>query len=404
MTNRHSGNDIIVANTELFKIVNGIKKTVFMLMITALLFGCCGSARKTESGSINMSANEITVAQGFAISHSEEFVKITVKNPWQGASNISYDHYLVPKGLPVPEGIDQSEVIFVPVEKIVCMSTTHAGMISALGEASTIRGISGANLAYSPEIAVMVEKRHIVEVGYEANLNMETLIDISPDIVMMYGIGNEAAGHINKMKETGIKTMFNADYLEEDPLGKAEWIKLFGELYCKRCMADSIFSAAADSYNSLKSFIDSAANHHPLILLGLPFRDTWFVSPGNSFIAKLIADAGGKYLWNDIHSNSSMPLSLESVYIKAVNADYWLNTGTAEHASEIAVLDKRLGTLKSFSSGNLYNNNSRVNKNGGNDFWESGAISPHIILKDIASILHPELFMGYTPYYYRKLE
>ena len=50
---------------------------------------------------------------------------------------------------------------------------------------------------------------------------------------MMYGIGSESAGYVGKIKELGIKVIFNADYLETDPLGKAEWIKLFGALYCK---------------------------------------------------------------------------------------------------------------------------------------------------------------------------
>jgi iron complex transport system substrate-binding protein len=99
-----------------------------------------------------------------------------------------------------------------------------------------------------------------------------------------------------------------------------------------------------------------------------------------------------------------MPYGLESVFVKAVNADYWLNIGTVEKASEISMLDKRLEKLKCFSDGHLYNNNNRVNKNGGNDFWESGAIAPHIILKDIASILHSELFPEYIPHYYRKLD
>jgi iron complex transport system substrate-binding protein len=284
------------------------------------------------------------------------------------------------------------------------MSTTHASMISTLGETASIKGMSGVNLAYSRAIAELVEKREIDEVGYESNLNTEMLIKISPDLIMMYGIGNESVGHINKMKEIGIKTMFNADYLETDPLGKAEWIKLFGELYCKRSIADSIFTAITNDYNSLKNFIHDNITHRPLTLLGLPFKDTWFVSPGNSFISALINDAGGEYLWKETQSNVSMPYSLESVYVKAVNADYWLNIGTVESALEISMLDRRLGNLKCFTNGHLYNNNNRVNRNGGNDFWESGAITPQVILKDIASILHPELFPEYVPYYYKKLK
>ena len=57
---------------------------------------------------------------------------------------------------------------------------------------------------------------------------------------------------LEKLKELGIKVIFNADYLETDPLGKAEWIKLFGALYCKENLADSIFNSEVDEYNESK--------------------------------------------------------------------------------------------------------------------------------------------------------
>ena len=383
--------------------MNTVKKLFFCFIISVVCLSCHTGNRKTVDFDFQLTDNEITIAQGFSIYRSDDFVKVTIKNPWQGASDVSYDHYLIKNGLPIPKGIDSSMVIFVPIETIVCMSTTHASMISALGETNSIKGMSAVNLAYSAVITELVENRQIHEVGYETNLNTEIIIKISPDLIMMYGIGNESLGYINKMKEIGIKTMFNADYLEVDPLGKAEWIKLFGELYDKRNIADSVFISIVNQYDSLKKIINNNIKHRPLVLLGLPFRDTWFVSPGNSFISAMIHDAGGEYLWKDTYSNVSMPYGLESVFVKAVNADYWLNIGTVESASEIIMLDRRLGSLKSFVNGRLYNNNNRVIKNGGNDFWESGSLAPQVILKDIASILHPELFPEYIPYYYRKL-
>ena len=380
-----------------------ITRTSLCFIIIISGFACRNTPREAIGDDLNLSENEITTAQGLEIYSSHDLVKVTIKNPWQGASGISYNHYLVRRGSPIPAGIDSSLVIFVPVAKIVCMSTTHASMVAALGETASIRGMSGANLAYSAELLELVDKRLISEVGYESNLNTEVLINISPDLMMMYGVGNESVGHINKMKELGLKTMFNADYLETDPLGKTEWIKLFGELYCKRDIADSIYNAVARDYNHLRDSISKNISSRPLALLGLPFKDTWFVSPGNSFISKLIDDAGGEYLWKDTYSATSMPYGLESVFVKAVDADYWLNTGSAASLTEISMLDKRLENLKCFSNGNLYNNTNRISKHGGNDFWESGAVSPHIILKDIASIFHPELFPEYKPYFYRKL-
>ncbi|HBH82832.1 MAG TPA: ABC transporter substrate-binding protein, partial [Bacteroidales bacterium] len=130
---------------------------------------------------------------------------------------------------------------------------------------------------------------------------------------------------------------------------------------------------------------------------------TWFISPGNSFISKLIQDAGGNYLWRNTTSSLSMPYGLENVYIAALDADYWLNIGTVTRSDEISLVDKRLADLKSFKNNNLYNNNKRITRGGGNDYWESGTLSPHIILKDIASILHPDLFPEHELFFYRKI-
>jgi len=291
----------------------------------------------------------------------------------------------------------------VPVRSIVCMSTTHVAMIEALGEAHTIAGMSGTGFIYSPEVRNLADKGLIRDVGYEANLNKELILKIHPDITMIYGVGSESSGYVGKLQELGIRVIYNADYLETDPLGKTEWLKLFGALYCREELADSLYNAEVQQYNDLKSFISRNITGKPLVLLGLPFKDTWFVSPGNSFISSLIEDAGGEYLWKETKSSVSMPFGLENVYLKAIKADYWLNIGTVSSKTEISAVDPRLNDLACFKKGNLYNNNNRITDEGGNDFWESGTLFPHIILKDIASILHPHLFPGYEPFYYRKV-
>jgi iron complex transport system substrate-binding protein len=138
-------------------------------------------------------------------------------------------------------------------------------------------------------------------------------------------------------------------------------------------------------------------------LLGLPYRDTWYISPGNSFASRLIADAGGEYLWHDVNSDMSMPMSLENVFSRAINADFWLNTGTVAGLDEIMNLDNRFGRLQCVSRGNIYNFNRRISRGGGNDYWESGTLHPSVVLKDIAAILHPGIFGQYQPVYYSKV-
>jgi len=348
--------------------------------------------------------SSVFYAQRFSIEKNDSCTILTIKEPWQGAEGISQLFYLVARGKESELKADPSRIIPVPVEKIICMSSTHIAMISALGEERSISGISGTNYIYDNRILTLADSGFIRDIGYDAGINNELILSISPDLIMMYGIGSESAGYISKITELGTKVIYNADYLETDPLGKAEWIKVFGALYCKEEKADSVFNAAADSYNELKSAIGKMNMVKPAVLLGLPYRDTWFISPGNSYIKSLITDAGGVYLWKDTESSFSMPYSFETVYMKALKADYWLNTGGAGTKNEINSLDPKLAKLQCYISGNIYNNTRRMSPGGGNDYWESGTMNPDIILKDIASILHPGLFGNYVPVYYKKIE
>jgi iron complex transport system substrate-binding protein len=371
-----------------------------LFLIIAVSCKETGGRNKPEKSEIN---NSIVTAHRISIEKFSDYTKITIINPWQGADQVNMTYFLVRRGYTLPPGLDSSMIIMVPVRSIVCMSTTHVAMIESLGEAQTITGMSGTGFIYSPEVRNLADKGLIRDVGYEANLNKELILKIHPDITMIYGVGSESSGYVGKLQELGIRVIYNADYLETDPLGKAEWLKLFGALYCREGLADSLYNAEVQQYNDLKSFLSDNITNKPVVLLGLPFKDTWFVSPGNSFISSLIEDAGGEYLWEETKSSVSMPFGLENVYLKAIKADFWLNIGTVRSKTEISAVDPRLTDLACFKKGNLYNNNNRITEEGGNDFWESGTLFPHIILKDIASILHPDLFPGYELFYYRKV-
>jgi iron complex transport system substrate-binding protein len=379
-------------------------KAIFVLAIVIIFFGSCGGNKVKNTIPANNGSEALVSRAGrFTIEKKNGWTEVKIINPWQGATGINQIYNLVRRGSGIPPGIDPLSVIYVPVQKIICMSVTHLAMISALGEERSIKGVSGTGFIFSPDILRKVEKGLIVDVGYEANLNRELILKISPDLIMIYGIGSESSGYVARIKELGIKVIINGDYLETDPLGRAEWIKLFGTLYCKENLADSIFISEVDKYTTLKSFISQNARSRPKVLLGLPFKDTWYISPGNSFISKLISDAGGDYLWKETESSFSMPYGIESVYLRGLTADYWLNIGTVGSKNDISSVDPRLNDLPCFKNGNLFNNIKRITLNGGNDFWESGSLYPHLLLKDIATILHPELFKDQELFYYRKI-
>jgi iron complex transport system substrate-binding protein len=375
------------------------------VLVILVSFISCSSGKEKQKAIVHPEGKKaVIMAERFTLSRTDSCSVLTIINPWQGAERIEQVYYLVKKGRKISIGADSGSVIHVPVERIICMSTTHLAMIKALCMEDAIAGVSGAGYIYDKGISEKVRRGMVSDVGYEAGLNSELIVKCAPDLVMMYGIGSESAGYVSRIRELGIKVMFNADYLENDPLAKAEWIKLFGALFCKEDLADTIFNSASRSYNQLRAFISQNTVNKPVVMLGMPFRDTWFISPGNSFVSKLIEDAGGEYLWKNTKSSSSMPYSLEKVYMQALKADYWLNTGTISSKNEITSLDPRFLKLSCYRTGNIFNNNKRLSPGGGNDYWESGVVSPQVILKDIASILHPGLFGDYEPVYYTKIK
>ena len=380
---------------------NKIRYFIFIIIFAAF---ACSSTENSKQAKITLAGSTVDYADRFTLRETDSCTILDIIDPWQGAGNIIHQYYLIRKNSDYRPEIDSSRIIYVPVNRIICMSTTHLAMIKALGQESAIVGVSGSGYVYDYDISKRIRDGLINDIGYDSGINSELIIKSSPDLVMIYGIGSESAAYTAKINELGTKVMYNADYLETDPLGKAEWLKVFGALFCKEKMADSLFSAIEAKYNRLKEYINANTRSKPAVMLGLPFRDTWYISPGNSYISRLIRDSGGSYLWEKTESSVSMPYGLENVYIQSLNADFWLNPGSVLSKDEIVSLESRLGSVPPFINGMIFNNNKRINKSGGNDYWESGTLNPHLILKDIASILHPGLFPDHELVYYRKIE
>jgi iron complex transport system substrate-binding protein len=168
-------------------------------------------------------------------------------------------------------------------------------------------------------------------------------------------------------------------------------------------MATEKFDSVAGKYNILAKRAGSSENK-PGVLLGLPWRGTWYISGSQSYIARLIKDAGGRYIWDHLDYNESRPMVLEAVYEHALSADYWINPGDALLKKDIVAVDERFSRLPSFNNDRVFNNNNELSRGGGNAFFESGVVEPEIILSDLIYILHPQLLPSHKLKYYRKLQ
>ena len=364
-----------------------------LLIFSTLIFSC---SNKSEKQTIENSTNGY--ANGFRITEYNVVKKLTVINPWEKAKNISINYFLISKGDEVPDSLVGKKIIRTPVNRIICLSTTHLAFIDALNETDAVVGISGSQYVSNEKIRKKIKNKDVVDAGYGQNLNYELIVNQQPDLVMVYGIGSEVTSYTHKLEELGVPVIMVAEYLEESPLGKAEWIKFVSTVFEKEEEADIFFNEIEQEYVALQKLAEGKADK-PKVLTGSPYKDSWWVPGANSYMANLIKDAGGDYLGKENSTHESYVISFEHALAWANEADVWINMGNLGSKQEIHATDSRFESFRVFREGKLFNNIKLLSEHGGNDFWESGTVYPNLILRDLISIFHPDLIDVELVYY-----
>ncbi|MDA3952494.1 MAG: ABC transporter substrate-binding protein [Bacteroidales bacterium] len=381
-------------------------KLKYLFIVFVLIFASCANRKKNEIQLVeDIPLNEINLdyAKGFSINIKDELKILTIRNPWQGAENVEYKYVLANENQKIPKPYKKFKVIRTPIKKVICLSTTHVAFIDVLNENQSIVAISGANYVNNNIIRSKIDNNEVFDIGYDNSLNYELIVSLNPDLVLTYGIGGEIASYNQKLNDLGIQTMVLAEYLENEPLGKLEWIKLLAALYEKDKLASNYYNNAKQEYIKLQDLTKHVINK-PKVLFGLPWKDVWYVPGGESYLAKMVEDAGGDYLWKLSDSRESLPFDLESVFLNAKNTDVWLNTGSINNKMDILKIDERFDSFEPYKMAEIFNNNLITNESGGNDYWESGLVNPQLVLKDLIKIFHPEILPNHKLVYYKKIK
>ena len=262
-------------------------KKISLLLLFILIIGC--KDRNTPNLSLKSEIkNEIHYAKGFSIFKYDGFSVLKVTNPWP-KSNKNYTYILKEKKGKIPDSLKQFNVINVPIKSIIVTSTTHIPSLEMLGEENSLVGFPNLDYISSEKIRTRIDSKKISELGNNHDLNIEKIIELSPSVIIGYGIDNNNP-MLDNLEKSGLKVLINGDWNEESPLGKAEWIKFFGILYGKEKLANSLFSTIENDYLKTVSIAKKAVNI-PTIMAGAMFEDQWFLPKGNSWGCYFLKDA-----------------------------------------------------------------------------------------------------------------
>jgi cobalamin transport system substrate-binding protein len=375
-------------------------KTWTLFGICILFLGCKENPEVT-SGSPLTNTSTIDYAQGFHIENFDTHSILTITNPWP-ESDLEF-RYLLKRSTGPIEGEEEYEAVLnIPIQSIVVTSTTHIPSLEMLNKEEALIGFPNLDYISSEKTRSLIASGKIKELGKNEDMNTEVLIEARPDVVVTFAVEGKNKT-VNTLQRAGIPVLYNADWTETHPLGKAEWIKFFGLLFGKEKVADSIFSVIEKNYNEAKSLAETAITY-PTVLSGAMFKDVWYLPQGDSWAAKFIADAHGDYLWKERKGTGSLSLNLESVLETGKDAEFWVGPGQYTGYDQMKEAHSVYTEFKAFQEKKVYTFTNKKGATGGVIYYELAPNRPDLVLKDIIKILHPQLLTDYQLYFFAPLE
>lgn len=373
-----------------------------LLLAAMLLGGCRGEGRRMVLPCTDTLYSP-SHAKGFVIMKFDSSSVIRTSIRWSKRESMQSDLFVSRHGQMPPEGFD-GVVIKAPVQRVIALSSSHVAMIDTLGYIESIKGVSTPDYVSNQYVRDAYETGRVRDVGYDGNINYEVVASLHPDLVLIYGITSRESAMTGKFDELGIPYYYIADFAEHLPLGKSEWLVAIGEMFDCRQKAEEIFAGISQRYDSLRCLTSSVVSR-PQVMLNSPYRDTWFVPARNSYMAHLIEDAGGHYMFDTVADAAiSHPVSSESAFLALSDADFWLNPNHIRSLGQLQSENPKFASVNAVTERHVYNCTKRHTQQGGSDFWESGAVRADKVLEDMIRIFHPELLPEGDMYYFECLE
>ncbi len=355
----------------------------------------------TKSEIQNTSSSNIKYSVGFDIEPKQNFKLLHIFRHYnETADTLSY--VLANEKAIIPEAYAGFERIWTPVDNIALLHSSYLSYFKFCDAQNRIKAISEGKYVYDDSIYQAIQHGDLIEVGYGGTLDKEQLLASGIDLVVTVGWPNSPNKNQEMLRELGIPMLIFSEWQENTLLGRMEWVKVIAAITGSDSLANAKFDNIVGTYDSLKK-IASTSNYAPKIVSNLPYKGSWYVPGGNSYVSNLLHDARGQYLWADDPEKGSLQLDFEAVYARGIGADIWINPDFAHSIEDISDTDERLMDFKAIQSGQVYNSINRTARKEANDYWESGIVNPHLVLADIIHILHPDLLPDYQLYYYKNI-
>jgi iron complex transport system substrate-binding protein len=300
-------------------------------------------SEKTES-SESRGESDIQHAVGFDLIDFQDYYVLHIINHFNDqADTLSY--VLYKKEASIPGKFQGLPKIEIPIQKIALLHSSYVSYFDFCESENHIKAISEAKYIYNPSIYDAVQKGQIVEVGYGESLDKEKLLELGITAVVTVGFPNAPNKSKQVLAELGIPVLVFSDWQESTLLGRAEWVKVVAALTGSQALCKEKFVSIEQEYQRLQS-LAAKVTDRPQVICNLPYKGSWYVPGGNSYMSNVFKDAGAYYPWSEDPGTGGIQIDFEVAYATGLQSDFWINP---DFANNIKKLLKRMSGLETFS-------------------------------------------------------
>ena len=337
-------------------------------------------------------------AECFTITHYDTYTRISVTNPWATEQVLREYILSVEPVEPDASHTDKTVYIKTPLKSVGVLGAVHAGILERIGAEALVTGVADPQYMNFAFVQKGLSDGSISNLGQSSQLNIEKLIEVDPDALIVTTFPKSGYG---KLEKSGIPLIECVEYMENTPLGRAEWIKFIGAFIGKSREADSIYNAIEQNYLEAKKIAETVSRR-PTVFSEKKYRGIWDIPGGRSYMAVFFRDAGANYLWREDAQTGSLALPFEEVYDKAEKANFWFIKYNKPEGS--LTYNELRSEYDPYSLFDAWKNKKVVGCNTDKTtYYEQGIMHPDLILKDMINVFHPGLAGNHNNVYFHLL-
>jgi iron complex transport system substrate-binding protein len=280
-------------------------------------------------------------------------------------------------------------VATVPVTSLYSASTTHLPLLGDLGRLDVLTGVARLKDLTGDAVVAHARTGKVREFAPVSVVDAELIVSQRPGLVMAAGTPGAS---LTAVRGAGIPVVANTEWLEPTALARAEWLKYLALFLNEERAAQRLHREMKARYRALSVRAMALPDgRKPLVMTGRGSSGNFVIAGGRSYVAALIRDAGGRYVWADDPAAGTRTIDLESQIRRAANADVWINGGGWRDLEAMVEDEPRYALFKAYRQRQVWVYERRLSASGANAYWSRSVSHPDLVLADLVKIFHPGL-------------